>query len=172
MIVGGVIIQRGMRPIVKMGPVIHHKHALILKNLPILQLAHHRPILTVFVLEWHHVYEWHSMVAKLFGMISEFLLIRVLEKQANDEDWEVRYWVAQHPNCPISSLEKLANDKDSVVRSWVAMHPNCPISSLEKLANDKHRTVRYWVAEHPNCPQYLKEYFKVKNFISRYESYT
>ena len=104
MIVGGVIIQRGMRPIVKMGPVIHHKHALILKNLPILQLAHHRPILTVFVLEWHHVYEWHSMVAKLFGMISEFLLIRVLEKQATDEDWRVRSYVATHSKCPISSL--------------------------------------------------------------------
>jgi len=30
--------------------------------------------------------------------------------------------------------------------------------------------VRSWVARHPNCPQYLKEYFKVKNFISSYEN--
>jgi len=98
--------------------------------------------------------------------------IQVLEKMSNDESSAVRYYVARRPNCPISSLEKLANDEDSYVRSYVAKHSNCPVSSLEKLANDEDWYVRYCVEEHPNCPQYLKDFIKVKNFISRYESYT
>jgi 3-methyladenine DNA glycosylase AlkC len=75
-----------------------------------------------------------------------------LTKLANDKNSYVRYWVAQHPNCPISILEKLANDENSDVRYFVAKHPNCPIPILEKLANDEDSCVRYWVAEHPNCP--------------------
>jgi hypothetical protein len=92
--------------------------------------------------------------------------VEQLTKLANDENSDVRRCVAQHPNCPIPALEKLANDKEWRVRSYVARHPNCPISSLEKLANDEDSDVRSNVAEHPNCPQYLKDFIKVKNFIT------
>jgi len=94
-----------------------------------------------------------------------------LTKLSNDKEWYVRSWVAEHHNFPIPILEKLANDEESYVRCCVARNPNCPISILEKLANDEDWGVRCCVAIHTNCPQYLKEYFKVKNFISRYESY-
>ena len=40
----------------------------------------------------------------------------ILEKLSNDEDWNIRYYVASNPNTSKETLEGLSNDKNSGVR--------------------------------------------------------
>ena len=88
-----------------------------------------------------------------------------LERLANDNDWEVRYYVARNPNTPPEILERLENDRDPHVRIGIAYNPNTPPEILERLANDENWVVRYRVAQNPNTPQYIKDYLKINQFL-------
>jgi 3-methyladenine DNA glycosylase AlkC len=57
---------------------------------------------------------------------------------------------ALNPNTPTKSLELLATDEDYYVRYCVAQNLNTSTKSLELLATDKNPFVRYWVAKNPN----------------------
>jgi HEAT repeat protein len=92
---------------------------------------------------------------------------KVLEKLATDEDWDVRWEVAQNLNTPIKTLEKLATDEDSWVRREVARNLNTLPKTLEKLATDENSGVRYWVAYNPNTPYYIKKYLKIQEQLAR-----
>ena len=44
-------------------------------------------------------------------------------------------------------LQGLAQDENSDVRSWVARHPNATVEILQGLAQDENSGVRYWGCE-------------------------
>ena len=73
--------------------------------------------------------------------------INILEKLSNDENTEVRAYMARESNAPMPILEKLAKDKDKVVRRCVALNQNTPAFMLEKLAIDEKNIVRAAVAK-------------------------
>ena len=79
------------------------------------------------------------------------------------------YELALNPNTPTETLDSLANEDNWIVRSHVAGNPNTPPETLERLANDKDSYVRWHVAENHNTPQYIKDYFKINEFLNRYE---
>ena len=69
-----------------------------------------------------------------------------------DDDYSVRYGVAQNENTPVPVLEELANDNDYLVRNGVAENNNTPVLLLEKLAEDPEESVRRRVLENENTP--------------------
>ncbi len=78
--------------------------------------------------------------------------VETLQKFATDSDENVRWLVARNPNCPVELLQQLAVDEDEDIRKEVARNPNCPIKTLEQLATDEDKYVRKAVAGNPNCP--------------------
>jgi hypothetical protein len=58
---------------------------------------------------------------------------KILSILRQDEDNNVRYCVADNPNCPIDILRVLSKDKDSWVRYWVVRNPNTPIKSIKNI---------------------------------------
>jgi len=73
-----------------------------------------------------------------------------LERLAKDEDYCVRCGVAQNPNTTTETLERLANDEDYCIRIEAAQNPNTPPEVLERMANDENSYVRRWVVWNPN----------------------
>ena len=57
-------------------------------------------------------------------------LQETLSLLATDEDYYVRWGVAQNPNTPQETLSLLATDEDSSVRWEVARNPNTPEEAL------------------------------------------
>ena len=53
-------------------------------------------------------------------------------------------------------LEKLSNDEDPQVRVYVASNHNTPIKILEKLSSDEFKSVRTTVASNPFFPEELR----------------
>ena len=88
-----------------------------------------------------------------------------LERLANDKFWLVRGKVAINPNTSPETLERLAND-DDLVRQCVAENPNTSPETLERLANDENWWVRRSLIRNLNTPQYIKDYLKLKQFLS------
>ena len=77
----------------------------------------------------------------------------ILEKLADDEDANVRYYVAENPKTPADILKKLAReDEESGVRQAVAYNPNTPADILKKLAEDKDDDVKWAVAANTKTP--------------------
>src|SRR4030067_1440149 len=66
----------------------------------------------------------------------------ILAKLSNDQDADVRWYIAENPNTPPEILAKLSNDKDADVRWYVAENPNTPPEILAKLSNDVSEDVR------------------------------
>lgn len=77
---------------------------------------------------------------------------KVLARLANDEDEDVRWYVAQNPNTPAEALAQLANDEDAYTRENVALNPNTSAEALAQLANDTEWTMRWYVAKNSNTP--------------------
>jgi len=50
----------------------------------------------------------------------------MLDVLSNDDEWRVRYLVANNPNAQPETLETLSNDEEWLVRSNVADNPNTP----------------------------------------------
>lgn len=71
---------------------------------------------------------------------------------ATDEDFRVRHTIAVDPNTPPEILAQLANDADKFVRVKVASNRNTSSGVLAQLASDEDADVRYWVAENSNAP--------------------
>ena len=69
----------------------------------------------------------YQIVAKNFNTPKS-----VLEKLAEDSDWEVREAIAKNPNVPETVLEKLAEDSDWDVRKAIAGNPNTPRPPSER----------------------------------------
>ena len=66
----------------------------------------------------------------------------VLEKLAQDLDFDVRMRVACNPMAPAHVLAKLANDSNVFVRRGVAQNRRTPTSSLTKLSHDSDIVVQ------------------------------
>ena len=80
-----------------------------------------------------------------------------------------KFELAMIHNTPPKVLEKLANDEDVEVRYYVADNPNTPPEVLEKLSNDKMCIVRYVVAQNPNTPKYNKIYLRYQEYLNCYQ---
>ena len=76
----------------------------------------------------------------------------ILKELAEDEDDDVRWEVAKHPNTPAEVFMKLAEDENRFVRSAVTRNPSTPVEVLMKLAEDGDASVRCEVAENPRTP--------------------
>jgi len=63
--------------------------------------------------------------------------VDILGDLAKDEDWEVRWTVAERPNTPVDVLRELAKN------------PNTSVDVLRALAKDEDWEVRWQVAENP-----------------------
>jgi hypothetical protein len=64
------------------------------------------------------------------------LPVDILELLANDEDDEVRWWIASKRRAGAAVLESLAVDPNESVRERVAYNPSAPLSALRLLATD------------------------------------
>jgi len=73
-----------------------------------------------------------------------------LEKLSRDEDWRVRWEIAQNPNTSGETLAKLSEDADDSVRFHVAKNPHTSVKVLTKLSEDADEAVRKNVADNPN----------------------
>ena len=94
-----------------------------------------------------------------------------LDRLADDEYPDVRYWVARNTATSSETLARLANGGYSYARRAVAYNPNTLPKTLERLANDEDSYVRYRVARNPNTIQYIKDYLKIKEFLNYYGYY-
>jgi hypothetical protein len=77
---------------------------------------------------------------------------KTLERLANDDDYQVRIYVAQNPNTPPETLDRLAKDESGYVRMAVAENPNTLPETLNRMSKDVDSDVRYDVAQNPNTP--------------------
>lgn len=80
----------------------------------------------------------------------------VLAHLASDDSWQVRAWVAGNSNIPVKILTQLANDADEGVRFAVAQNPNTPAEVIAQLANDADEEVRHWAVRNPNAPAEIR----------------
>lgn len=96
-----------------------------------------------------------------------------LDRLANVEDYDVRLWVARNPNTSPETLDRLADyadDGDFWVRYWVAANLNTQPKTLDRLAKDENWPVGWRVSKNHNTPQYIKDYFKVVQFMKCHKS--
>lgn len=82
----------------------------------------------------------------------DFFSVNTLRYFANDQDTNVRSFVARNSNTPPETLRVLANDQDSYVRLLVARNPNTPVETLEVLAKDPETSVQKTILLHTNIP--------------------
>ena len=68
---------------------------------------------------------------------------------AKDENWKIRWNVAQNPSTSSKVLAPLAKDEKSGIRYQVAQNPNVSPETLTVLANDENEFVRKAVAPKP-----------------------
>ena len=71
---------------------------------------------------------------------------------SKNNDFVVRYRVAENPSTPPEILTILARDKDRGMRWFVATNPSAPPEALAILARDKEIDVREKVANNPSAP--------------------
>ena len=90
----------------------------------------------------------------------------VLRKLAEDENWEVRREVARNPRTPAEVFMKLAEDGDKYVKEAVTNNPNTPVEALRKLAGDGDKYVREGVAKNPRTPvEVLRKLAEDENWV-------
>ncbi len=65
-----------------------------------------------------------------------------IDKALNDEYWNVRWNVIQHPNATKEHIDKALNDEHSYVRRAAIQHPNATKEHIDKALNDEHSYVR------------------------------
>ena len=99
---------------------------------------------------------------------NEYTSADMLVMLASDKNWCVRCVVAVNENTSIDVLAMLAKDKDSDVRGNVAWNENTPIEILAVLAQDEEVWVRSVVAKNENTPvETLAVLAKDKNYEVR-----
>jgi hypothetical protein len=78
--------------------------------------------------------------------------VDILAILAQDEDVDVRRYVASNPHTPAETLSALATDEDANVRYRIASNAHTPVETLSALATDAHYDVRCCVAKNPQTP--------------------
>ena len=96
--------------------------------------------------------ESDAAAARSFAVMNGDLPAEVLARLAGDDDWEVRWRVANHRDAPVGALVRLSGDGDEEIRVAVADHKATPPATLLLLAADEHGSVRGAAAAHPACP--------------------
>ena len=103
------------------------------------------------------------------GTLSKNDLIRVAKKStskyilttlSNNEDRDVRKWVALNSKAPKNALIKLSKDGNYNIRRWVADNPNAPIEALITLSEDDYWYIRKRVSQNPNTPTKIVSQFE------------
>ena len=84
--------------------------------------------------------------------------VEELEKLANSDFYNVRYWVTQNPNVTVEILEKLSEENYHVVYG-VATSPNVTDEILRKLVQNKDSIIRRKAAENPNASEITKRLY-------------
>jgi len=76
-----------------------------------------------------------------------------------------KIFLALDPKTSIAVLEKLSKDENWLIRWAIADNPNCSVSILEELSKDKRWGIRWCVSRNLNCPSWiiLKNYLETKN---------
>ena len=97
-------------------------------------------------------------------------LTTTLEKLAEDNDFLIRYEVAQNPNTPVITLM----DKIDSSYKWdlfydLSLNPNTQAEVLIKLSelcikNNYPAVIRH-IMNHPNTPTNLKQYLLARSYV-------
>jgi predicted transcriptional regulator len=85
--------------------------------------------------------------------------VEELEKLANSDFYNVRYWVTQNLNVTVEILEKLSEENNYHVVYGVATSPNVTDEILRKLAQNKESIIRRKAAENPNASEITKRLY-------------
>ena len=88
----------------------------------------------------------------------------ILERLAEDTDFEVRAVVASNPSTPATVLEQLANDKTLEVSQRVGGNKSTPAAVIEQLANDQQYDVYSSVTRNPLTPAAVLERLAMHEF--------
>jgi hypothetical protein len=88
--------------------------------------------------------------------VKEFEIQYALGSLSDDMKKELAYT----KRTPKEILTKLSEDEDNNVRYWVANNPNTPIEALTILSKDKDYSIRYRVAYNTNTPKALSKLIK------------
>ena len=90
--------------------------------------------------------------ARSFAVMHGDLPDGLVARLAGDDDWEVRWRVANRSDAPVAALVRLSGDGDEEIRLAVANHALTPPATLLSLAADEHPSVAGAAAAHPRCP--------------------
>jgi hypothetical protein len=71
---------------------------------------------------------------------------------------------AKDPTNAPEILEQLAADEDYWIRFCVAQNPNTPPKTLELLATDEYYSIRYCVAQNPNRNEIIERLVLMTNY--------
>jgi hypothetical protein len=74
--------------------------------------------------------------------------VAILKALAQDEDGDVRSFIATNPQTPLEILEILSNDKYERVLLGIVVNPNTPLSTLSRLTASKSVRVREALTKH------------------------
>jgi hypothetical protein len=74
-------------------------------------------------------------------------------------DWNIKQAIIENPNCSVDALDVFSEDEDEDIRGWVASSDKCSVGTLEELSEDEYSEVRERVAANPNC--HIKTIFKL-----------
>jgi hypothetical protein len=92
-----------------------------------------------------------------------------IEVLAEDEDEDVRWAIAKHPDLPEDLKYKLGDDDHESVRMAIAERPDLPKDLIYKLTEDESKVVRRNIALRPDLPKDL--IIKLSCDPHRYPSY-
>jgi len=92
--------------------------------------------------------------------------VEELEKLADNEHCNIRYWVTQNPSVTVEILEKLSEETNYYVAYGVATSPNVTDEILRKLVQNKDPqykdpigAVSKVAAEHPNASEITRRLY-------------
>jgi len=86
-----------------------------------------------------------------------------LERLADNDCYNIRYWVTQNPSVTVEILEKLIEETNYYVAYGVATSPNVTDGILRKLVQNQYKdpigAVSKVAAEHPNASEITKRLY-------------
>ncbi|MEM7591755.1 MAG: hypothetical protein AAF383_09595 [Cyanobacteria bacterium P01_A01_bin.83] len=92
--------------------------------------------------------------------------LSMIEKLADDEDYEVRVGVTKNLFAPTNILKKLAHDKNNAVLVSLIEHPNAPISLLERFSTHPSSNIRCRIARNKSITLSLQKQLSKDPHIS------
>lgn len=78
-------------------------------------------------------------------------------------DWryEIRKFLAAHPNCPIDILRNLSDYSEIEIRALVASNPNTELEVLAKLSKARSVQIKRGLMKNPELPEGIKNKVKI-----------